>query len=43
MTEEEPKLPEPKKRLSQEEKERLREALNEWLIDSDKVAPHVAS
>jgi len=43
MTEKDLDLPDPKKRLSQEEQKRLREALDEWLIDSEKVAPHVAS
>lgn len=36
-------LPNPRERLTAEEKERLREALNEWLIDAEGVKPHVAS
>lgn len=36
-------LPDPRGRLTAEEEERLREAFDEWLIDSEGVKPHIAS
>jgi hypothetical protein len=36
-------LPDPRGKLTQEERDRLREAFNEWLIETDGVTPHVAS
>jgi len=36
-------LPDPRDRLTAEEKETLREAIDEWVIDAEGVKPHVAS
>lgn len=36
-------LPDPREKLTQEERDRLREAFDEWLIETDGVTPHVAS
>jgi len=36
-------LPDPRGTLTQEEQERLREAFDEWLIETEGVTPHVAS
>jgi hypothetical protein len=36
-------LPSPHGNLTQEEREKLREAFDEWLIETDGVTPHVAS
>jgi hypothetical protein len=36
-------LPSPRGNLTQEEQDRLREAFDEWLIETDGVTPNVAS
>ena len=36
-------LPDPRGRLTAEEKEILQEAFDEWLIEAEGVKPHIAS
>jgi len=36
-------LPDPRGHLTEEEQQELREAFDEWLIETDGVTPHVAS